>query len=71
VRLFTGTIKSKDGLTYTVPEGRYAWLQVASGIVSLNGGELRAGDGVGIGDAPTALELSSETDAQVLLFDLA
>ena len=71
VRLYIATIEAGQSLTYDVPNGRYAWLQIISGIVSLNGGELRAGDGVAVSEEPNALEITSDTSAQVLLFDLA
>ena len=53
-----------------LPAGRYAWLQVARGVVALEGDELREGDGAAIsGEASIGLETT--TGAEVLLFDLA
>jgi redox-sensitive bicupin YhaK (pirin superfamily) len=49
---------------------RYAWTQVVRGIVTLNGGELREGDGVAISEI-WDLQFTSETGAELLLFDLA
>jgi quercetin 2,3-dioxygenase len=50
--------------------GRGTWLQVARGIVALNGTAMRAGDGAAIEREP-AISVGAETDAEVLLFDLA
>lgn len=60
------------GVTLDIPiaQGRYGWLQVASGDIELNGGLLHAGDGVSFagGDVKTLRMLSG---GEVLLFDLA
>ncbi len=49
---------------------RFAWIQVARGIVTLNGESLREGDGVQI-NSPERLELTTDASAEILLFDLA
>jgi quercetin 2,3-dioxygenase len=49
---------------------RFAWIQVARGIVTLNGESLREGDGVQI-NSPELLELTTDASAEILLFDLA
>jgi redox-sensitive bicupin YhaK (pirin superfamily) len=52
-------------------EGRYAWIQVARGAVSVNGQELKAGDGAAV-SKESKLEISGTADgSEVLLFDLA
>jgi redox-sensitive bicupin YhaK (pirin superfamily) len=59
--------------TYTLGKGRYAWLQVARGSVTLNGKTLNAGDGASISDE-TEITLTGNIagkKAEVLLFDLA
>jgi hypothetical protein len=50
--------------------GRHAWVQVARGALTVNGPALRAGDGAGISDE-RAVQLRADSDAEVLLFDLA
>jgi quercetin 2,3-dioxygenase len=59
-----------EQITYDLPVNRSGWLQVAQGIVRLNGEELRAGDGV---EMPGGQQLAIETFdlAELLLFDLA
>ena len=58
-----------QGLAYPPPAGWHTWLQVARGLVELNGDELRAGDGAAISNEPQ-IELASSAGAEVLLFDL-
>ncbi|MBZ5524522.1 MAG: hypothetical protein LAP21_19965 [Acidobacteriia bacterium] len=54
-----------------LPKGRYAWLQVARGKITVNGQELKAGDGAAITAEPK-LQLAGVGDSsEVLLFDLA
>jgi redox-sensitive bicupin YhaK (pirin superfamily) len=59
--------------TYTLQKGRYAWIQVASGAVTLNGKTLNAGDGAAVSDESeiTLTGSSGAKKAEVLLFDLA
>ncbi len=45
------------------------WIQVAAGIVALNGTEMREGDGAGL-TAEERLTIEADTDADVLLIDL-
>ncbi|MEN9231735.1 MAG: pirin family protein [Thermostichus sp. DG02_5_bins_236] len=68
--LYTGRLEAGDRIEYQLKPGRYGWLQVVRGIVLLNGGKLRQGDGVALVREP---DLTLETDfgSEVLLFDLA
>ena len=50
--------------------GRHAWVQVSRGKVSLNGTDLRAGDGAAISGEKEIRAVATEP-AEVLLFDLA
>jgi len=52
-----------------MPERGY-WVQIARGIVALNGTEMREGDGAAL-TGESALVLEAETDAELLVFDLA
>ncbi|WP_017652816.1 pirin family protein [Fortiea contorta] len=69
VDLYASVLESGDVVNYRVQPGRYAWLQIAQGIVSLNGEELRAGDGVQI-SGEEQLEITTDISAEILLFDL-
>ncbi|BAZ12242.1 pirin domain-containing protein [Calothrix sp. NIES-4071] len=69
VDLYVSVLNSGDTVNYQVQPHRYAWLQVAKGVVNLNGEELRAGDGVQINGAEQ-LEISTSVGGEILLFDL-
>lgn len=60
-------------VTYPLGEGRYAWIQVARGAVTVNGKALNQGDGAAISDEQqiTIIGSTSGKRAEVLLFDLA
>lgn len=53
----------------TLDPARGYWIQVVAGIVSLNGTEMREGDGAAITSVDTLI-IEAETDAEVLLVDL-
>jgi len=72
VDLWAAILEPGSGLTHNLRPGRHAWVQVATGSLTLNGQALEAGDGVAISDE-TVLELrgSAGEPAEILLFDLA
>ncbi|MGL4618494.1 pirin family protein [Chroococcidiopsis sp.] len=70
VNLYSAILQPQDRVTYQLQPNRYAWLQVARGAVTLNGHSLNAGDGVATSGAEL-LKISSDRDAEILLFDLA
>ncbi|MEO1295492.1 MAG: pirin family protein, partial [Cyanobacteria bacterium J06636_16] len=55
---------------FQVSSERYAWVQVANGIIHLNGEELRQGDGLQL-KSNQLIEIQTSVGAEVLLFDLA
>jgi redox-sensitive bicupin YhaK (pirin superfamily) len=69
VDLYTSVLEPGNVINYQVQPHRYAWLQIAQGIATLNGEELRAGDGVQI-SVEEQLEISTQVGAEILLFDL-
>ncbi|WP_186402715.1 pirin family protein [Sphingopyxis sp. P1IMeth2] len=56
-------------LTRSLDPTRGYWVQVVAGIVSLNGTEMRGGDGAAV-TSEDRLAIEAETDAEVLLIDL-
>ena len=68
--LYVSHLGAADTVVHEIAVGRYAWLQVASGAVTLNGQEMLAGDGAAVSDE-TRLEIGADTGSEVLLFDLA
>lgn len=70
VDLYVSVLAAGDRLAYTLQPNRYGWLQVGKGLVTWGDQQLREGDGVAIA-AGEQLDLSSDTGAELLLFDLA
>ena len=68
--LYAAALVPGEKVTHTLAPGRAAWVQVATGAVTLNGGKLVAGDGAAVEDE-AALELVGVEDGEMLLFDLA
>jgi len=69
VDLYASVLESGDVVNYHVKSNGYAWLHVAQGVATLNGKELSAGDGVQI-SGEEKLEISTNSSAEILLFDL-
>jgi len=67
--VWTALLQPGESVRHALALGRYAWLHVARGAVSLNGSTLGAGDGAAVSDE-TALEITGAARAEVLLFDL-
>ncbi|MEA5524986.1 pirin family protein [Nodularia spumigena] len=69
VDLYASILEAGDVVNYHVQPERYAWLQIAQGVATLNGEELRAGDGVQI-SGEEKLKISTDISTEFLLFDL-
>ncbi len=70
VDLFATVLATGEGVSHEIRPGRGAWIQVARGTASVNGTEVREGDGVAVSrSGPLRLEGGAET-AEVLLFDM-
>ena len=67
--VWTALLQPGESLSHRLAPGRYAWVHVARGAVSLNGSTLGAGDGAAVSDE-SALEITAAAGAEVLLFDL-
>jgi redox-sensitive bicupin YhaK (pirin superfamily) len=69
-RLFVANLASGERVAHDIAPGRGVWLQVARGIIALNDTEMREGDGAAI-ESETRITIEADTDAELLLFDLA
>ena len=69
-RIFLGDLSTGTSLHYELRPERHAWLQVLRGELTLNGQRLETSDGVAISEE-TKLDLTTNTTAEVMLFDLA
>ncbi|MEO1148414.1 MAG: pirin family protein [Cyanobacteria bacterium J06638_22] len=70
VDIYATVLTTGDRQPFELRPGRYGWVQVTNGKISLNGHSLEAGDGAAISDE-TQLDIQAHSDAEVLLFDLA
>jgi redox-sensitive bicupin YhaK (pirin superfamily) len=69
-KLYVSLLAPGEKVTHDLPQGRYAWLQVAKGSIELNGKQLQQGDGAAVSEEQK-LTIEGKQDAEVLLFDLA
>jgi redox-sensitive bicupin YhaK (pirin superfamily) len=71
-RIYAAELHTEDGLQYSLPAGRHAWLQVVKGNVALNGRPLAAGDAAAVTEETTlSITGSRPAGGEFLLFDLA
>lgn len=70
VSIYLGRIAAGATVDQVMTPGRYAWIQVIEGSVSLEGVELLRSDGAAI-SGHAALRMTALSDAEVMLFDLA
>ena len=68
-RVYVANLAAGERVSHDIAASRGVWVQVARGIVGLNGTELREGDGAAMEDEKHA-EIEAETDSEILLFDL-
>jgi redox-sensitive bicupin YhaK (pirin superfamily) len=69
VNLWSTKLAAGQKVRHASAAGRYGWVQVVRGTLTLNGLEMAAGDGAALSDERTA-ELTAAAEAEVLLFDL-
>jgi redox-sensitive bicupin YhaK (pirin superfamily) len=68
--VFLSVVSDNTEIKHSVPANRYAWLQLLSGGVTVNGHSLASGDGVAISDEP-AIVIQGNEESEFMLFDLA
>jgi redox-sensitive bicupin YhaK (pirin superfamily) len=59
-----------DTVTHEIEDGRGVWIQIVRGSVRVEGELLREGDGVSV-EQQTSVKIEGESEAEILLFDLA
>ena len=69
-RVYLSTIDGGQQVSHTLAADRHAWLQILRGAASLNGHELKTGDGAAVSDEQR-LTIEAHGGAEVMLFDLA
>lgn len=70
VDLYVSLLSAGEIVTHQLSPNRYAWVQVAKGEIELGDRTMRAGDGIAISDIPE-ISISTNSNAEILLFDLA
>jgi quercetin 2,3-dioxygenase len=68
--LYAGLLDSGQDVAHPLAPGRHAWLQVARGMVAVNGQQLKQGDGASISEEQS-LKIEGLEPSEILLFDLA
>jgi hypothetical protein len=68
-RIYVANLAAGERVAHDIAPGRGVWIQVARGIIGLNGTEMREGDGAALEDEKSAA-IDAETDSEILLFDL-
>jgi quercetin 2,3-dioxygenase len=68
-KVYASLLDEGQDLVHALADGRGAWLQVAAGAVTLNGVDLKQGDGAAVNDE-SKLRITAQQPAEVLLFDL-
>ena len=69
VELLVAELGAGEHAAHTLNEGRYAWVQVTRGSVTVNGVALAAGDGAAF-DRERELSFSASETSQTLIFDV-
>ena len=69
-RIYLATLAAGDTVEHPLAAGRFGWLQVLRGSVTVNGSQANTSDGVAIGDEPS-VSIAADRPAEVMLFDLA
>lgn len=68
--VFVSTLDAAQEIEHDLQPGRYAWLQVLRGAVSLNGQSIGTSDGAAVMEE-NVLKIQANVPSEVLLFDLA
>ncbi|TNE60139.1 MAG: pirin family protein [Alphaproteobacteria bacterium] len=68
--LYTSTLDAGKEIVHRFEKGRLGWLQLARGVLDVNGERLEAGDGVALAEEDL-LAVKALESAEFLLFDMA
>lgn len=70
VSVYSTILAAGESVEHAIGVGRHVWVQIARGSATVNGEHLKEGDGAAISDE-SSVSISADTDAELLLFDLA
>ena len=71
VALYVALLGKGEQVEHRLTPGRHAWIQVARGAASVNGTEMKQGDGAAVSEEERLAIAGREEDSEILLFDLA
>jgi quercetin 2,3-dioxygenase len=69
--IYASVLDPSQSVTYTLTNGRHAWIQLAKGRIQLNGLSLAAGDGAALSDEAQLRIVAGDYKAEFIVFDLA
>ena len=69
VRLYAACLNTDHTIEHVIAPNRSAWVQLARGAATLNGHEMKEGDGAALDDEDT-VHITALADCELLLFDL-
>ena len=69
MRIYASVLTPGTSLTHALSEERQAWVQVASGDVTVAGELLSSGDGIAVADIDK-IDVTASTESEILLFDM-
>ena len=70
VKLYASILAEGKSVSHEIASGRYAWVQLISGALDVNGYTLEAGDGAAISQEQTLKLKAHEDNTEFLFFDL-
>lgn len=70
VDMSVALLDGSERTSYKISNDRAAWLHIARGSVSVDGQELKEGDGASISE-PTELDFTDAKNAEIIIFDMA
>lgn len=69
-KLYASILDPEQVVSYDLGNDKHAWLQVARGVVELNGEQYKSGDGAAISETDSITIKGLKTDSEILFFDL-
>ncbi|PIS11312.1 MAG: quercetin 2,3-dioxygenase [Bdellovibrio sp. CG10_big_fil_rev_8_21_14_0_10_47_8] len=68
--IYISRLRTDDKVAFEMRPGRGVWIQMVKGFVTVNGQDLKSGDGLGI-EEEKLLQIQATEDSEFILFDLA
>jgi len=69
--VYASLVDKGNSVQHVLKPGRGAWIHLVRGSVTVNGKSLKAGDAVGVDDEESSVSIVADSQAEILLFDLA